>query len=245
MEDKRFAKQSLHMYIDDIETPKSFKEIMRMINNEDLWYEKIRKITSDKYDNHFNFLSLINKEDDELSFSNMFNYFFSKYPDLFLCFAREILNIGINPTYTIKREFHNIDLWIEDDMNILIIENKVKSGINGVSSRHDFSDGGLIQSQLSKYYAFAKDYARDKQKRASYFLFLPNHNKLDLSLYEGSKLYKEIRYRDIYNYLISKSINDPYYLDFCNALYKHTKDIPIDYSEVLLNYLIKQINKNK
>ena len=65
------------------------------------------------------------------------------------------------------------------------------------------------------------------------------------SLYEGSKLYKEIRYRDIYNYLISKSINDPYYLDFCNALYKHTKDIPIDYSEVLLNYLIKQINKNK
>ena len=175
----------------------------------------------------------------------MFNYFFSKYSYLFVDFAREILNININPTYSIKREFHNIDLWIEDDTNILIIENKIKSGINGVSYRHDFSDGCLIQSQLSKYYSFAENYAREKHKRASYFLFLPNHNKLDLSLYEGSKLYKEIRYRDIYNYLVSKNVNDPYYLDFCNALYKHTKDIPIDYSEVLLNYLIKQINKNK
>lgn len=245
MADKRFAKQSLHMYVDDISTPDSFNEIMRMINEEEIWCEIITRIDNEKHNNHFNFLTLIGKEDDELSFSNMFNYFFSKYSYLFVDFAREILNININPTYSIKREFHNIDLWIEDDTNILIIENKIKSGINGVSYQHDFSDGCLIQSQLSKYYSLAENYAREKHKRASYFLFLPNHNKLDLSLYEGSKLYKEIRYRDIYNYLVSKNVNDPYYLDFCNALYKHTKDIPIDYSEVLLNYLIKQINKNK
>ncbi len=42
-----------------------------------------------------------------------------------------------------------------------------------------------------------------------------------------------------------KNVDDVYYADFCKALYKHTKDIPVDYSEILLNYLIKQIKKQK
>jgi hypothetical protein len=57
--------------------------------------------------------------------------------------------------------------------------------------------------------------------------------------------YKIIRYRDIYNYLIKQSVNDKYYIDFCNALYKHTKEVPVDYSEQLINYMIKRINKEK
>lgn len=242
--DKRFAKQSLHMYIDDINNPSSFKTITTMIDNEDLWEERITKIDGVKYNNHFNFLSLIRKEDDELAFSNMFSYFFTNFPELFIGFAKDVLKKDIGREYSIEREFHNIDLWIEDDKNVIVIENKIKSGINGVSPRHDFSDGGLVQSQLSKYCEFATKYASEKNKKVSCYLFVPNYNKLDLSIYEGSKLYKEIRYREIYNYLVSKSVNSPYYADFCNAIYKHTKDIPVDYSEILLNYLIKQINKN-
>ena len=42
-----------------------------------------------------------------------------------------------------------------------------------------------------------------------------------------------------------KNVDDVYYADFCKARYKHTKDIPVDYSEILLNYLIKQIKKQK
>lgn len=242
--DKRFAKQALHMFVDDTQNPLSFDRIMQMIHDDRSWQEKIIKIDDVHHDNHFNFLTLIGKEDDELSFSNMFRYFFANHPDLLIGFAEEILKIHLGKNPVIKREFHNIDLWIEDDESIVVIENKVKSGINGVSPRHDFGDGGLVQSQLLKYHNFAVDYAGDG-KKAFFFLFVPNYNHLDLSAYEGSRFYKVIRYRDIYRYLISKNADSPYYRDFCNALYKHTKDIPVDYSEKLLNYLQKQIKKEK
>jgi hypothetical protein len=48
---------------------------------------------------------------------------------------------------------------------------KIKSGINGVSPRHDFSEGGLIQSQLSKYYDFATKEAGGKKKLIFIYLF--------------------------------------------------------------------------
>jgi hypothetical protein len=245
--DKRFAKQSLHMYVDDEKNPLSFHSLFEMINNKELWNEKKVNINdSSKHNhNHFNFLTLINKEDDELSFSNMFSYFFSNYSDLFIMFAKEVLEKNVHDNFEIKREFHNIDLWIEDEENVIVIENKIKSGINGVSERHDFCENGLVQSQLSKYFVYATNYSKENSKKVSCFIFVPNYNKLDLSAYSGSKPYKVIRYKDIYNFLMSKNINDSYYTDFCNSLYKHTKDIPVDYSEIVMNYLKKQIQKSQ
>lgn len=245
--DKRFAKQSLLMYVDDEQNPLAFRSIIEMINNNELWEEKIVKINDKaKHNyNHFNFLTLINREDDELAFSNMFSYFFSKDRNLGQLFIKEVLNKEISDDYIIKREFHNIDLWIEDSRNVIVIENKIKSGINGVSKRHDFSENGLVQSQLSKYFAYASNYAKKDGKTVDCFIFVPNYNKLDLSIYSGSKHYKVIRYRDIYNFLMRNNMNDAYYSDFCKAVRKHTKDIPVDYSEILLNYLVKQISKNQ
>jgi len=243
--DKRFGNQPLLMYVDDEKYPLSYNCIIDMINNSELWEERIVKIDSVKVNNHYNFLSLINKEDDELSFSNMFSYFFSNYPELFVTLSKELLGHDIKNDFIIKREFHNIDLWIEDDKCVIVIENKIKSGINGVSSRHDFSEDGKVQSQLWKYYEIAKKYAEEKNKSYKLYLFVPNYNKLDLSKYKGSKKYRVIRYKDIYKFLLSQNITDKYYTDFCNALYKHTKDIPVDYSEIVMNYLIQQIQKQK
>ena len=243
--DKRFSRQSLLMYLDDVDNQKSYDEIEKMINNKDLWEERITKLDSIKYNNHFNFLSLIGKEDDELSFSNMFSYLFGNYHELFKRFAKDVLERDISDNYVIKREFHNIDLWIEDEDDVIVIENKIKSGINGVSPRHNFSEDGLVQSQLSTYHEFAADYAEKHNKKVKCFIFVPNYNKLDLSKYEGSKLYTKIRYRDIYNYLIKQTVDNKYYGDFLNALYKHTKDVPVDYSDQLLNYMIKKVQKEK
>ena len=245
LEDKRFGRQPLHMMVDDQKTPSAFTQIEQMIADEELWEERITKIDDVQFNNHFNFLTLIKKEDDELAFSNMFGYFFSTFPNLFVEFARDFLKAEISEGYVVKREHHNIDLWIEDDDDVIVIENKVKSGINGVSPRHDFSKDGLVQSQLLKYYQDAHEYAIAKNKRESYFLFVPNYNHLDLSQYAGSKHYKVIRYGDIYRYLVSKSVKSPYYGDFCKALYKHTKDVPVDYSEDLANHLIRDIERKK
>lgn len=244
LKDTRFAKQSLHMYVNDEDNKESYNTLLEMINS-DLWVERIIKIGDVSYKNHYNFLSLIHKEDDELAFSNMFSYFFSNYPILFKSFSKEVLNIDISDNYIIKREYHNIDLWVEDDKNIIVIENKIKSGINGISPRHDFSENGQVQSQLSKYYGFAKAEAESKKKKYHFFIFVPNYNKIDLKMYSASYYYTKIKYKAIYDFLVTKQVDDRYYKDFINSLYKHTKDVPVDYSEILLDYLIRQIKKDK
>ena len=247
-EDARFSQQSLHMYVNDEKQPKAFEKVTQMLANEELWEEKITKIDDLRIKqpkSYFNFLTLIGKEDDELAFSNMFKYFFENYPDLLIGFARDFLKAEIGEGYTVEREHHHIDLWIEDDDDVIVIENKVKSGINGASARHDLGNEA-VKSQLLEYYEYAVKYAKDKHKHPpKCFLFVPNHNHIDLSVYEKGNRYKVIRYGDIYRYLISQSVDSPYYGDFCNALYKHTKSRSEENSEKLIVYLLKQIKKKK
>ncbi len=70
--------------------------------------------------------------------------------------------------------------------------------------------------------------------------------RLNGILYSLTQPLPVIQYRTLYNFFMHlKNVDDVYYADFCKALYKHTKDILVDYSEILLNYLIKQIKKQK
>lgn len=243
--DKRFPTTSLHSYITDIDNKDSFNVITKMINDDSLWEkDRINKVDEGKIiDKHFSLLDIIHKEYDELSYSNFFSYIFKKYPDIFIGFSKDVLNIDIDTDYKISREYHNIDIYVEDKNNILVIENKIKSGINGISPRHDFSENGLIQSQLEKYYEYVEEYKGNK--KAYYFLFVPNYNHIDLSIYQGSKHYKVIRYSEIYNYFSKQDINDIYYKEFVNSLYKHTKDREIDYAEDMAYRFLKIINKYK
>lgn len=243
--DKRFPNQSLHCYVTDVDNPESFKEIEKLIQMDELWDKgRINKIENNKViDKHFNYLDIIRKEYDELVYSNLFSYVFKTYPDVFCDFAGKVLGINISVPYSIERERANIDLWIEDENNIIVIENKIKSGINGVSTRHDFSEGGLIQSQLLKYFNYAE---KEKgNKKTSYFIFVPDYNKIDLKQYSGSKNYKEIKYSEIFNYFSKVDNNDLYFKEFVNSLYRHTKDREVDYAEDMAIKFLNQIKRNK
>lgn len=56
LKDKRFPKQSLHSYITDIDNPKSFSVIEKIIKDANLWVERINKIDNFKiHDRHFNY----------------------------------------------------------------------------------------------------------------------------------------------------------------------------------------------
>ncbi len=245
LKDKRFPKQSLHAYITDIDNPSSFNQITQLINDELLWdKERINKVEEGRIiDKHFNFLDIIRKDFDELSYSNLFAYIFKTYPDIFKQFSKQVLNVDISNSYSVYREKANIDIWVEDQENILVIENKIKSGINGVSVRHDFSENGLIQSQLLKYREYAE---REKgNKKTHYFLFVPNYNKINLKQYSGSQFYQVVRYSDIYNFFNKIKNNNPYFIEFVNALYKHTKDREVDYAEDMANRFLNKINKLK
>ena len=245
LSDKRFPKQSLHSYITNIENPHAFNEISKLINDDSIWEKnRINKVEEGHIiDKHFNFLEVVRKDYDELAYSNLFAYIFRTYPDVFKAFTKEKLGVNISNSYAIYREKVNIDLWIEDENHIIVIENKIKSGINGVSIRHDFSEKGLIQSQLHKYHEYVE---KEKgEKESHYYLFVPNYNKIDLKQYSGSQYYQEIHYSDIYSFFSKVKIDDPYYKEFVNALYKHTQDREVDYATDMAFKFLNKINKLK
>lgn len=243
--DKRFPKQSLHAYITSSEHPVSFARISSLITQDELWEkDRINKIDEGKViDKHYNFLDIIRKEFDELAYSNLFKYIFTKYPLVFVEFAREVLGVDISKPFIVEREKKNIDLWVEDSQNIIVIENKIKAGISGVPERYNFAEGGLVQSQLLKYYNYAEEVKGSKQ--TTYFLFVPNYNKIDLRKYSGSKNYKVIKYSEIYTFYKKRQIADFYYKEFVNALYRHTKDRQIDYAEDMSMRFLDIIKKFK
>ena len=97
----------------------------------------------------------------------MFAYFFDINREAFSRFAREVLHIEVQTDFTIEREKRNIDLLISDKNNAVVIENKIKSSINGIDDRHDiYSD--QVQSQLKKYYQFVTSDDEYRNKTASW-----------------------------------------------------------------------------
>ena len=245
LNDKRFPRQSLISYIDSVKNPNSFSVIESLMENKDLWdLNRKNKVDSNVIiDKHFNFLNLIKKEDDELVFSNMFRYFFVNYPELLINFSKKVLGVNLSGNISIDREKDNIDLLISDKKNIIVIENKIKSGINGVSERHDFSENGLIQSQLLKYYNIIEK--RKGERNSYYFIFLPNYSRVDISQYSGSQFYVKIKYSELYDFFKKQNIEDKYYEDFVNSLYKHTKDRSVDYYEDMAYRFIQRLKKIK
>ncbi len=114
--------------------------------------------------NKNNFIGIIRQEYDELTYTNLFFHIFKSSPELFCEFANEVLKIktlSSSDNLRFVREEGNIDLLIDDMENktLIVIENKIKSGINGV--RHDEA-GEEVGNQLSKYIHYTFGYVVDK-----------------------------------------------------------------------------------
>ncbi|WP_243108047.1 PD-(D/E)XK nuclease family protein [Clostridium sp. JN-9] len=235
---KGFGKQTLREFYNENEKPDSFADLNQIIENDELWEDTnttqaISELPKLQKDPYFNFLKIIRQEDNELAFSNMFAYFFNINRKAFSRFAGDVLHMVIQTDFTIEREKKNIDLLISDKNNVVVIENKIKSSINGIDDRHDiYSD--KVQSQLKKYYQFVTTDDEYCRKTASCFIFLPNYNRIDLSKFSCGEKYTIVYYREIYNFFVENRnlFNEvPYIDDFINAMYKHTKDYDNDLEE--------------
>ena len=233
LSDVRFPSQSLRRYIDS--STKSFDVIEKMIKDPSVWDakrqpEQIDFDSGSLYeDDNYNYLDIIGQQDDENVFSNLIAHFLEKDEAMFVDFCKDVL--GFKPIfssrYKIEREKctdkqSRMDIFIEDDKNIVVIENKIKSDINGVNERHDFA-GDLIQSQLGEYYRYVE--SMKKEKNARYYVLLPNHHNIDIAKYEHSKDYTKILYSDIYDFFKNHATNNKkelgYYNDFVKALHRH------------------------
>ena len=103
--------------------------------------------------------------------------------------------------YKIYREWEHIDILIEDESNVIIIENKIKSKING--ERNDINNNEII-NQLVIY---AKKLKKTFLKNHHFFIFFPNYNKLDLEkckekLSKMGASYNLITYKKLHDFFV-------------------------------------------
>ena len=248
MPEKHFSKQSLKMYYPAEDFPGDYSLLENVIKDESLWESDN---TTEPLDiNEFSgnssrkgFLNIIRKEYDELVFSNLLAYFFEENRAVFVDFTKKVLGIPyFSKRFKIIRESeNNIDLWIEDDKNVIVIENKIKSKING--EQHDiYSD--KIQSQLKKYYDYAVKERPDKDIHC--FIFSPNYNSINLDKYQAGEYYKLINYSSIYEFYYEnagKMLHASYFREFMDAIEMHSKTVDNSNFEIMKERFILRIRQ--
>lgn len=253
LSDMIFSSQSLRQYITKDKFPIAFNEISKLINDEKLWDKKrkteqlkdVDKIL--KEGDSFNYLDIIGKQDDENVFSNLIAYFISNDKKLLKDFCAEILDVpDISEIASVEREKSangsRIDIYIEDSAHAIVIENKIKSEVNSVNERHDFT-GELIKSQLEDYYNYIEEYAGHRQKK--YFILMPNYHRIDIKKYKHSEVYQKIEYSELLKFFNSHDYQNVseanYYEDFKKALRRHAENYYDDQYTVMKRRFIKRI----
>ena len=245
----KFGTQSLHMYMDEKRLNDAYTKLLDLFNNSEWWDGDLcHKINNlEAYDESFNILDVIRRDEDELTFSNWLAYYLANDSQLLKDFCKEILNIEIDSeSATVKREYENIDIWIEDENNIVVIENKIKSGINGiVEERHDFSSEG-IKSQLSKYVNIADSEAAGR--KTTFKLLIPDYGVKDdeLSIFKEYERYLPVlRYSDLSRFLETHSTTLPYYEDYKKAVKKHASPYKKNLYQIMEERLISKIKSKR
>ena len=196
--------------------------------------------------NKHNFIDLVDKQYAETTYTNLFKYIFQSDIELFKNFANEVLCISnITGKVNIEREEAHIDLLITDDNNAIVIENKIKSGINGI--KYDIY-GEEIGCQLLDYYNYVnglkkisgKDgikWVEDEQiikkfknKKSAFYIFTPDYNYIDTAKIKYiPETYKVVTYSKIYEffnrYKNAYESKVPYYNEFLYAIEKHINNV--------------------
>lgn len=255
-ERERLAGSALTTYY--LENTKDYKDITeKVIGQNDLWGNEISNYTPPKInEDDFTFFNVIKKVYDELSFSNMFAYYFDKYPKLLEYFLNNVKTTEgkriANKDFEFKskpeicREEKNIDILIKAD-SLIIIENKIKSAING--KKHDIH-GELVGTQLSKYYDYVVE---TYSENPICLIFSPDYNKINTENIKenmGEK-YSIIQYSEIHRvidnfYKNNESTfdNDKYFTDFLKAVKYHSAKDDNRFEEISkrkLKELIEQV----
>lgn len=184
--------------------------------------------------NDFTFLSLIKKEYDEIIYSNMMQYFFTckPYRPLFVDFLKSY-GVELSDNYKIRREEAYIDLLVEDDNWVIVIENKIKSGLNGLI----FDENDDLQgTQLQTYKNYVEGHSKYKNKKKAYFIFKPNYSMIPGEDLEG---YIPVSYGELAE-CFEKGLGyeadmetKVYFSDFIKALKLHATDTDNRQEEIM------------
>ena len=218
-----------------------FRTLCALIDDDNIWQnEDTAPFVNNRTPNpdRYTFLTLCHKEYDELSYSNMLAYYFENNPAILQDFVNKILGLPFKAPFSIKREYKHTDILIENADGAIILENKIKSGINGLSE-----DG---RNQLDKYVEeISKQYGLENTYG---FVLCPNYNIIKISNYKNAanqhliaRYYTKskenvIPYTKLYEFfsIYKKNVNDKYYEDFLKALKLHSSKSDTTLRDIML-----------
>lgn len=147
----------------------AFENLKGIIDDEDNWEndtieEKTEYILENYKPRAHNLIDIIHKTRDELTYSNLLAYMLiqESLKESFCNFFRDKYNVNLSKDYVVTREEGNIDILIQDDNNIIVIENKIKSAINGWKTENKNSES--VTNQLHKYIHYVYGEVWDKNK---------------------------------------------------------------------------------
>lgn len=144
------GKQTLKQYISyEDKHERDYNTIEKIING-DYWEGELEKVNVTNISTFpHTMFDICGIEYSELAYSNALAYFLREDHNFANCFVKDVLGIkeGLSKDYSVLREFHNIDIYIKDETKQIILENKLKSGINGVYKE----EKGGKDSQLERY----------------------------------------------------------------------------------------------
>ncbi len=218
-----------------------FRTLCALIDDDNIWQnEDTAPFVNNRTPNpdRYTFLTLCHKEYDELSYSNMLAYYFENNPAILQDFVNKILGLPFKAPFSIKREYKHTDILIENADGAIILENKIKSGINGLSE-----DG---RNQLDKYVEeISKQYGLENTYG---FVLCPNYNIIKISNYKNAanqhliaRYYTKskenvIPYTKLYDFfsIYKENVNDKYYEDFLKALKLHSSKSDTTLRDIML-----------
>lgn len=239
------------------------------------------------------YLTVSKHEYDELTYSNLFAYFFRKSSDFVKYFFEHVKDkkgdalidnanlqdvsaetvqisdadwgsIGGKPT--VNREERNIDIVLNDTQQVIVVENKIKSALNGAEIElEDTRNNKKVKckDQLIRYYSYIEDKYQSQESKY-YFIFAPDYNHIEQEEFgwvkdeNGSRVqmkdkWKIVRYSMIFegirDYDIEKdeNLNNPFdknlFGEFLKALYVHTDSSANNYYRQMQKRLLRIKNK--
>lgn len=248
------GKQSLKQYfeptIGDDTKSEDYKRLTGIIEESSLWEEwpdtETRIDISNIKDrqNSISLFDICQIQDNELCFSNALAYFMRQKKYFITIWNLFFQKYGISldqKEFSVNREENAkidgdkysggyIDIVLRDANNIIVIENKIKSGINKKGS-----DEKGNTNQLRRYYKYITNLQeiKDRMKTPHFFILAPNYNSIDLSNTDDeSKYYKIIKYKDLYDFLNERKnefSHDHNFIAFFDAIKSHTYSTSADY----------------
>ena len=241
-----------------------------IVENSSLWTDKVgwKPLANGTSIRHrVSLFDICRMRDDENRISNALAYFMlcEQYKSLWIKFF-SIYNIRLNNDYTVDREVSakitdaninipsggRIDILIKDNVNFVVIENKIKSDINSVQTDQEG------ENQLHRYINYAQHITTQTGQSPHFLIIAPNYNVPQLES-KTERKYQIITYRDICQFLNEPANmeiieSDSNFLALYDVMKWHTFDTSNEYlyyemmekfEERLKNATTKSLVNNK